>query len=126
GALQALDCPYEAAQARRDGGDLRGAYQLFRDLGAARDREETAEALRRGGRRIPRRDRSRRDDTGLSETERRICGLVAKGGGNEAIADSLVISVRTVETHLTNIYRKTGCRGRAALAAWWVTRAASN
>jgi DNA-binding CsgD family transcriptional regulator len=34
------------------------------------------------------------------------------------------VSVRTVDSHLARIYRKTGQRGRVALANWWRDRAA--
>ncbi len=37
------------------------------------------------------------------------------GGTNEQIAQSLGISVRTVEVHLTRIYRKLGVRTRAEM-----------
>lgn len=39
--------------------------------------------------------------------------------GSVAVAATLGISVRTVESHLTSIYRKIGRRRRAALVAWW-------
>ena len=49
--------------------------------------------------------------------------LVAAGLTNEAIAEQLSLSVRTVERHLTNIYAKlrlSGKAGRAAAAALFV------
>src|SRR5438874_318942 len=40
--LQAMTCPYEAALALRDAGDLRAAYQALRVLGAVPAREQLA------------------------------------------------------------------------------------
>ncbi len=46
-----------------------------------------------------------------------VLGLVADGLDNDAIADRLTLSVRTVERHLSNVYAKLGVSGRAARAA---------
>ena len=40
--------------------------------------------------------------------------LAARGLGNREIADTLVVSVRTVQHHLASVYDKTGRRTRAA------------
>ena len=56
----------------------------------------------------------------LSPRELEVLELVAAGLTNEAIADRLCLSVRTVERHLSNIYAKlrvSGKAGRAAAAA---------
>ena len=48
--------------------------------------------------------------------------LVAQGMSNSQIAASLVISVRTVETHVQHIMDKLGCGTRAQIAAWSAAR----
>ena len=52
----------------------------------------------------------------LSEQERRISRMVAGGLSNREIASRLFISAKTVEAHLTRIFRKTEVSSRAALA----------
>ena len=42
---------------------------------------------------------------------------MAEGRSNEEIADALVLSVRTVERHLSNSYAKLRVSGKAARAA---------
>ena len=59
----------------------------------------------------------RGDADSLTNTERTIADLVAEGMTNAEVAAQLYVSVRTVEAHLTRIYRKEGVRGRAELAA---------
>ncbi|GAA2233908.1 LuxR family transcriptional regulator [Herbiconiux moechotypicola] len=55
--------------------------------------------------------------SGLSEREREIASLAVEGLSNREIGERLVISVRTVETHLLRAYRKLGVRERSELAA---------
>jgi DNA-binding CsgD family transcriptional regulator len=52
---------------------------------------------------------------GMTEAERRVARLVALGHKNREIAQKLFVRERTVEVHLTRIYRKLGINGRAAL-----------
>jgi DNA-binding NarL/FixJ family response regulator len=45
-----------------------------------------------------------------------VLGLVAEGCSNPQIAKRLVVSRRTAEQHVQNIYRKIGVSSRAAAA----------
>ena len=53
----------------------------------------------------------------LTPSERRVVELVTAGSTNREAADRLFVSVRAVEVHLTNVYRKLGVRSRTELAA---------
>ena len=54
---------------------------------------------------------------GLTRAERQVATLVREGFSNQQVADRLVISRRTVESHLARIYRKLGLSSRTQLAA---------
>lgn len=51
----------------------------------------------------------------LTASERRVAELAAGGRSNPQIAADLVITRKTVELHLTNVYRKLGIRSRDEL-----------
>ncbi len=51
----------------------------------------------------------------LTPSERRIAEMVIGGGSNAEIAQALFVTVKTVEMHLTNIYRKLDIAGRNQL-----------
>jgi len=53
----------------------------------------------------------------LSDHERTLAKMVARGMRNKEIAATLYVSVRTVEVRLTAIYRKLGVESRAQLTA---------
>lgn len=53
---------------------------------------------------------------GLTAAERRVAERIAKGRRNAEIAADLALSTRTVEWHLSNLYRKFGVRSRTELA----------
>lgn len=54
----------------------------------------------------------------LTPREAEVLGFLALGFMNPEIAEKLVLSVRTVETHRANIQRKTGLTSRAELIAY--------
>ena len=54
----------------------------------------------------------------LTPREHEIAGLVSNGLSNQQIADSLFLSVRTVETHVDRILGKLGFHNRTRLASW--------
>ena len=54
----------------------------------------------------------------LTHREQDVAVLVAQGLSNSQIAATLVISTRTVETHVQHIMDKLGCSSRAQVAAW--------
>ena len=58
-----------------------------------------------------------RVSSSLTETEARVAVLVAAGRANKEVAAELHVTVRTVESNLTRIYRKLGVRSRGQLAA---------
>ena len=53
----------------------------------------------------------------LTPQEQQIAVLVAEGKGNKEVAATLFLSIRTVEFHLTRVYRKLAVANRAALAS---------
>ncbi|MFI5823518.1 LuxR C-terminal-related transcriptional regulator [Streptomyces rishiriensis] len=61
----------------------------------------------------------------LTAREREIASLVSTGMTNIRIAESLFLSVRTVETHLGQVYRKLGVSNRTSLTRMLMNSAAS-
>jgi DNA-binding CsgD family transcriptional regulator len=121
-AWEALSAPYETARARlllgracRAAGDedsgvleLEAALGVFRELGAAPDAARAETLL---GRARPH---------GLTPRELEVLRLVATGETNKAIAARLVLSERTVDRHVSNIFVKLGASSRTAATAYAV------
>ena len=115
-AWQALDAPYEAARARllvaqachaigdEDAAalELEAARDVFRRLGAVADVAE-GEA---------------RAEHGLTPRELEVLRRVAAGETNKAIAAELVLSERTVDRHVSNIFGKLRVSSRTAATAY--------
>ena len=56
----------------------------------------------------------------LSPREREVATLMASGCTNREIAETLCISIATVERHASNIYTKLGLHSRSQVAVWAV------
>ncbi|HKV00510.1 MAG TPA: LuxR C-terminal-related transcriptional regulator, partial [Ktedonobacteraceae bacterium] len=57
---------------------------------------------------------------GLTEREREVAALIAQGKTNREMAHTLVVSPRTVETHVSTILSKLGVASRSQIAVWAV------
>lgn len=115
-----LEAPYESARARvllglgcRALGDeeaakleLEAARATFQRMGAAPDVARVSSLV--GGEPPGR----------LTPRELEVLRLVAGGSTNKAVATELVLSERTVERHLSNIFAKLSVPSRSAATAW--------
>src|SRR5262249_51078388 len=54
----------------------------------------------------------------LTAREQQVAGLIAQGRTSKEIADALVITERTADTHAAHIRDKLALRSRAEIAAW--------
>ena len=99
---------------RREARDpLRQGYDLAHDCGAEPILMTARQELAATGIRV-----QRERLTGvrsLTPSERRIAEMVVGGGSNAEIAQALFVTVKTVEMHLTSIYRKLEIAGRLEL-----------
>ena len=105
-----------AKQKRRARETLSQALAVFEDAGAALWTDKARAELARIGGRAPAGDE-------LTSSERRIAELVAEGKTNKEVAAVLFVADRTVESALTQIYRKLKVRSRTELARRLASRA---
>jgi DNA-binding CsgD family transcriptional regulator len=89
--------------------ELRGALGTFDLLGAALWSRRAAAELARVGLRTT-------SPLELTVTEREVAALVSSGLTNREVAMRMFVSLRTVESNLSRIYRKLGIRSRTGLA----------
>lgn len=120
---QSPPAPFEEARSRlaaaaalRRAGRKRDARE-HAEAALATFEELGAEAFARRARAELDRVRTRQAHAGLTATEQRVAELAAAGHTNVEIATELSISLRTVESNLTRVYRKLGVRSRTQLAA---------
>ena len=93
---------------------LREGYELARECAARALAEDARHHLAASGVRIRRARLSGAES--LTPSERRIADMATEGRSNAEIAQALFVTVKTVEMHLTHIYRKLQIRGRSELA----------
>jgi DNA-binding CsgD family transcriptional regulator len=102
---------------------LRCALDLAVRCGAVPLRERAQEELVAAGAR-PRRATTSGVDA-LTPSELRVARMAADGMTNRAIAQALFVTIKTIEVHLANAYRKLGIASRTALAAALTTNRTS-
>ena len=127
--IEPLGMPYEEALIRFAHGqflrrsgrrraaadELERARDTLARLGARPALERCERELVACGLRPAKRGDGERPD--LTPREQAVARLVSTGRTNRAVAAELLLSVKTVEVHLTRIYAKLGVRSRAQLAA---------
>jgi DNA-binding NarL/FixJ family response regulator len=118
--LAAADC-YSAmreARAHRPALDaLAAEAELLREAKDGRlDPEAVDAVLNASGHRVRQRPRQRPAD--LTERELEVLLVLVRGGSNQAIAEDLGISAKTVGHHIQHVYQKAGVRSRAAATLW--------
>jgi DNA-binding NarL/FixJ family response regulator len=118
-----LGCPYNAALALHDSDcdeHLREAIVRFEALGAAAAVRRTRQRMKDLGlRAVPSgaRPSTREHPLGLTRREDEVLVLICEGLTNEEIAERLVVSIRTVDHHVSAVLAKLGVTNRGAAAA---------
>jgi HD-GYP domain-containing protein (c-di-GMP phosphodiesterase class II)/DNA-binding CsgD family transcriptional regulator len=112
-AFQAMtqDRPHREARTAEQAAD-----EIKAEIRAGRLERETAIAVLEAAGAVRPRKRENLRPAGLTDREVEVVGLVAAGCSNPEIAEQLVISRRTAEHHVQNIYAKVGVASRAGLA----------
>jgi DNA-binding CsgD family transcriptional regulator len=114
--LLALGSAQRRARRKREAREtLTGALDTFELLDATIWAERARRELERISGRAPSGDQ-------LTPTERRVVELVAEGRTNPEVAAALVVSPRTVEFHLRNVFRKLDLHSRAELVRRFAPR----
>jgi DNA-binding NarL/FixJ family response regulator len=54
----------------------------------------------------------------ITPAEQRVLEELLRGASNRSIAAELVLSPRTIESHVSSLLAKTGCRNRTQLLLW--------
>jgi DNA-binding NarL/FixJ family response regulator len=119
-ALFVLGSVQRRTRRRKDARDsLQAAQQIFATLNASTWSAKTARLIGSGA------AAGSQGEPNLTPAEHRVAEVVAGGATNREAAALLFVSVRTVELHLTSVYRKLGIRSRTELAARMATASAA-
>lgn len=127
GLWQDLALPYELARTRLDlgralrargddeGADLEfeAARAVFVDLGAIPDVRIVDDLAHQARSEWP---------AGLTDREVEVLRMLVSGATNRSIAADLVLSERTVDRHVSNIFTKIDVSSRSAATAWAIRR----
>lgn len=110
------------------GAHERSAKRTASALGPRRYREATARGYRMkpdevqaqvlGIRVADQKEDDNRSAGALTRRQQQVAALIAAGRSNREIADSLVLSTRTVEGHVESILAKLGLTSRTQIASW--------
>jgi DNA-binding CsgD family transcriptional regulator len=109
-SFEAIGWPLHEARALEAAGRQRQALEIFQRVGALGDIHRLETALNP----VNKRGRAKGD---LTAREREICDLLLKGKTNKAIAEQLVLSERTVESHVSSALTKLNAASRIELIA---------
>jgi DNA-binding CsgD family transcriptional regulator/tetratricopeptide (TPR) repeat protein len=113
-AGQAYAAAGDDGQARAE---LAAAARAFAECGARTLHAAAVREQRKLGVRVPRTATAGRaaGPHGLTQRELEVVSLVRDGCTNQQIAESLFVSIRTVETHLSHVFAKLGVTSRTGL-----------
>ncbi|MCJ7661803.1 MAG: helix-turn-helix transcriptional regulator, partial [Anaerolineales bacterium] len=65
---------------------------------------------------------TKKEPDGLTGREREVAALIGQGKTNGEIATELILSKRTVETHVSHILSKLGLTSRGQIMRWAIDR----
>jgi DNA-binding CsgD family transcriptional regulator len=128
-AHERIEMPLELARTHLVAGEVARRARRKR---AAQDHVETARTMfalagaepwaQRAAAELTRLTSSRVGGLDLTGAERQVANLVASGRTSREVAAELYMGLRTVEAHLSAVYRKLGVRSRSELARTWAER----
>lgn len=98
----------------------KAALAGFERVGAAHDADKTSQLLREMGVTVKANFRSQ--DQLLTSREAEVLELLSHGLSNREIASRLVVSIKTVEHHVSQVLGKLGLRNRSEAAAYFLQK----
>jgi DNA-binding NarL/FixJ family response regulator len=101
-------------------GDLAGAVEHARTAAAEARRFDMPGPLAEADAFLAGAAAKARAQDPLTAREREVAELVAQALPNREVARALVLSERTVESHVRSILAKTGLKSRTEITRWWL------